>query len=101
MEGAVRKRHHSPEAAEAAAGHERRIMRKRRIHHGPPRDKKYLAWIRTWPCLVCRSSFEIEAAHTGDDGGMSLKSSDYSAIPLCSDCHTQAARSYHRGTKRQ
>ena len=58
------------------------------------RSWRYLAWIRTLPCVICGA--HAEAAHTGNDGGMSMKPSDYSAIPLCSDCHTQSAESYHR-----
>jgi hypothetical protein len=27
---------------------------------------------------------------------MSMKASDYSCIPLCTDCHTTAPDSYHR-----
>jgi hypothetical protein len=27
---------------------------------------------------------------------MALKASDYSCIPLCADCHTQAPHSHHR-----
>lgn len=63
---------------------------------GPARNWKYRAWIRTLPCLACGSTYEVEAAHTGADGGMRQKASDYSCIPLCSDCHTQAPDSHHR-----
>jgi hypothetical protein len=38
----------------------------------------------------------VEAAHTGSDGGMRQKASDYSCIPLCSECHTLAPGAYHR-----
>jgi hypothetical protein len=31
---------------------------------------------------------------------MSMKASDYSCVPLCSDCHTQAPGAYHRVGKR-
>ena len=55
---------------------------------------RYLAWIRTLPCSVC-GAVPSEAAHTGGDGGMKLKASDYSAVPLCADHHTAAADSYH------
>jgi len=37
-----------------------------------------------------------EAAHTGSDGGMSMKASDFSCVPLCADCHRQAPGAYHR-----
>lgn len=67
---------------------------------GPPRDPAYLAWIRDMPCIGCGIEGHSEAAHTGRDGGMSMKASDYSAVPLCSGCHTQAPDAYHRVGKR-
>jgi hypothetical protein len=67
---------------------------------GPPRDEDYKAWIRTLPCIACGIEGRSEAAHTGSDGGMSMKASDYSCVPLCSDCHTQAPGAYHRVGKR-
>jgi hypothetical protein len=63
---------------------------------GPTRCSKFKAWIRTMACACCGSIYQVEAAHTGDDGGAAQKASDYSCIPLCADCHTLAARSYHR-----
>ena len=52
------------------------------------------------PCIGCGVEGRIEAAHTGSDGGMSQKASDYSCVPLCADCHTQAPAAYHRIGKR-
>ena len=60
-----------------------------------PRNARYLRWIRSLPCAVC-GSLPSEAAHTGSNGGMKLKASDYSCIPLCHDHHTAAADSIHR-----
>ena len=31
---------------------------------------------------------------------MSMKASDYSCVPLCSDCHTRGPLAYHRIGKR-
>jgi len=67
---------------------------------GPPRDEAYLEWIREMPCIGCGVEGRSEAAHTGTDGGMSMKASDYSCVPLCSGCHTQAPGAYHRVGKR-
>jgi hypothetical protein len=61
----------------------------------PPRNPKYLAWIRTLPCVVCGSRRGIEAAHTGPHG-MGQKAPDTSAIPLCSTHHRTGKDSYHR-----
>src|SRR5215469_2831194 len=60
----------------------------------PWRDSKYLRWIRTLPCVVCGSTRYIEAAHTGPHG-ISQKSPDSSAIPLCVVHHRTANDSYH------
>ena len=49
---------------------------------GRPRNDEYKAWIRNLPCA-----------------GMSMKSSDYSCVPLCTDCHTQAPGAYQRAGK--
>jgi hypothetical protein len=69
---------------------------RRKPRKGPARNWKYRAWIRTLPCAACGSTSNVEAAHTGNDGGASMKASDYSCIPLCTNCHTMAADSYHR-----
>lgn len=66
------------------------------LGHKPARNAKYRAWIRSLPCVGCGLEPAGEAAHTGVDGGMRQKASDYSCVPLCSDCHTQAPDSYHR-----
>lgn len=69
-------------------------IRHRRIYRGPARNPKYLAWIRTLPCLVCERT-PCHAAHTGSDGGTAQKPSDYSAVPLCADHHVVAVGAYH------
>lgn len=85
----------------AYAVHGRKPMHeaKTETRKGPPRDEAYKAWIRTLPCIGCGKEGASEAAHTGDDGGMSMKASDYSCVPLCSDCHTLRPGAYHRSGK--
>jgi hypothetical protein len=61
----------------------------------PVRNHAYLRWIRSLPCVVCRSRWQIEAAHTGPHG-MGQKSSDLSAIPLCARHHRTGNDSYHK-----
>jgi hypothetical protein len=39
---------------------------------------------------------QSETAHTGRDGGMRMKASDLSYIPLRADCHGLRRDSYHR-----
>jgi hypothetical protein len=63
---------------------------------GPARSWKYKAWIRSLPCAVCDTVRNVEAAHAGEDGGMSQKASDYTCIPLCADHHQHGQDSYHR-----
>jgi len=61
----------------------------------PVRNLRYLAWIRTQPCVVCGSRRGIEASHTGPHG-LGQKSSDLSAIPLCHKHHRTGVDSYHK-----
>ena len=61
----------------------------------PARNPRFLAWIRTLPCLVCGRTMGIEAAHTGAHG-LGQKSSDMSAIPLCRRHHRTGPDSYHK-----
>jgi hypothetical protein len=70
--------------------------RSRPLRKGPARDENYKAWIRTLACCACGHPAPNEAAHTGIDGGMSMKASDYSCVPLCSDCHTRGPLACHR-----
>lgn len=76
------------------APRKRRVL-KRHAKRGPARNYKYRAWIRTLPCLACGQQ-PSEAAHTGTDGGMRQKPSDFTCVPLCSTCHTQGEWAYHR-----
>lgn len=73
-----------------------RRPRRRVTGKGPARNRQYLAWIRTMPCVACGSEFQVQAAHTGSDGGTALKASDYSCCPLCWGCHTGNPRAYHQ-----
>jgi hypothetical protein len=63
---------------------------------GPARNWRYRQWVRSLPCAGCGVEPAGEAAHTGSDGGMAQKASDYSCVPLCTNCHTQSADAYHR-----
>src|ERR1035438_8866768 len=73
---------------------ERKPRRKERL--GPSRDSCYRAWVRTLPCVACGSRWQSEAAHTGSEGGMSQKASDYSCVPLCRNCHTAGRTAFRR-----
>jgi hypothetical protein len=61
----------------------------------PVRHPGYLRWIRTLPCSVCHTTRAVEAAHTGPHG-LSQKSSDLCAIPLCVRHHRTGDDSYHK-----
>ena len=79
-------------------------VRKMRLQprRGPDRSPEYLAWIRTLECVVCArvsgGATVVEAAHTNALGsrGMGQKTTDFSAIPLCTAHHREARDSYHR-----
>ena len=66
----------------------------------PVRQPAYLRWIRSLPCSVCGTNRTVEAAHTGPHG-VSQKSSDRSAIPLCARHHRTGQDSYHKLGPRQ
>lgn len=61
----------------------------------PIRNPQYLRWVRSLPCAVCGAMRHVEAAHTGPRG-LSQKSSDTSAIPLCARHHRTGDDSYHK-----
>lgn len=52
----------------------------------PGRCKEYLEYISESPCYVCLK--DAEAHHT-DVGGIGLKGSDFSCIPLCREHHRE------------
>ena len=51
-------------------------------------------------CLAFAAALNApsEAAHSGSDGGMSMKASDYSCVPLCVACHRTGQHAYHTAT---
>lgn len=51
----------------------------------PARDKKYLKWIKTKPCVRCGRPADDPHHIFGSSG--SLKSSDYHTVPVCRECH--------------
>lgn len=59
----------------------------------PERDPEYLEYIRTRPCLCCGKQHRSDAHHLKDNrlGGISQKSPDWSAMPLCHNCHLNIA----------
>jgi hypothetical protein len=61
----------------------------------PQRKSRYLAWIRTQPCVVSAVPRGIEAADTGPHG-LGQKSPNSSAIPLCYKHHRTGQDSYHK-----
>lgn len=66
------------------------------------KDDRYLARIRTLPCVVCGCAQCTEAAHIrfslSHDGptGIGRRPDDRWALPLCGDCH----RRQHSGGER-
>lgn len=73
-----------------------------RNSHRADADRRFpthLAWLRKRPCLlagkpghVCEG--KMEASHSDADGskGLSLKSADFTAVPLCSAAHREKDR---------
>jgi len=55
----------------------------------PDRDESYLRHIRQQPCIVCGCRGGIEAHHSKIKGfgGLGGKTPDWTAVPLCHNCH--------------
>lgn len=55
----------------------------------PERDSEYLNYVRSLPCICCGKQHRSDAHHLKDNrlGGISQKSPDWSAMPLCHECH--------------
>jgi hypothetical protein len=54
----------------------------------PQRIPAYLRFIKSFACLVCNRTWNIDPCHTGPKG-LSQKSCDLSCIPLCRKCHDE------------
>lgn len=52
------------------------------------RDKKYLRDVSNHNCSWCGMTYSSDSHHLFGSYG-SLKTSDYTTIPLCRDCHTR------------
>jgi hypothetical protein len=57
-----------------------------RSSKGPPRDPAFLAYVRRWPCVLCRRTGRTEPHHFGRHG-TGTKCSDYEVTPLCTEHH--------------
>jgi hypothetical protein len=61
-------------------------------------SKKYLVWIRSNECFLCKHPAETAhhiRKHT--DGGVALKPSDCFTVPLCHYCHDRVHKNpYYR-----
>jgi len=55
----------------------------------PIRSAKHLAYVRTLPCCVCGNDQDIQAHHLTHirSNGISVKSDDSLAVPLCGENH--------------
>lgn len=62
------------------------------------RNNKYLAWVRSMPCLVCGTDQQIHAHHLIGHGtsGMGTKSSDLLTMPLCTEHHHELHTHGHK-----
>ena len=74
--------------------------RRSKPRRGRERDSKYLAWLRTKPCFICRldrlvQTSPTEAAHVGLRG-LGQKCHDREAVPLCGEHHRLGPDSHHQ-----
>lgn len=59
------------------------------------RDPQYLEFVRSFPCIVCKAKEAVHAHHV-DTGGLGVKGSDFSSVPLCHLHHTGGDASIHK-----
>jgi hypothetical protein len=63
------------------------------------RDKKYMEWIKTLPCIICQRNTPSDPHHT-KTGGKGIKACDYTCVPLCHkhhvEIHTVGTRTFQR-----
>jgi hypothetical protein len=53
-------------------------------------SRKYIAWIKTRPCIICGSPAEPHHIKgVGNLSGGAMKAPDWAVIPLCHPCHRQ------------
>jgi len=52
-------------------------------------DAKYLKWLRTQPCAICKAYPPSQACHIrlGGVGGVGMKPV-FSSCPMCASCHS-------------
>jgi hypothetical protein len=53
------------------------------------RMPRYLEYIRTLPCVICKTTYDIQAAHVRyiAPSGTGIKPSDQHVLSLCQPCH--------------
>ena len=52
----------------------------------PVRDRRYLQFIKRFPCVACSGTRCVDPCHTGPHG-IGQKSSDMHTLPFCRKCH--------------
>ena len=52
----------------------------------PLRDRKWLNYVATLPCAVCRTTEAVVPAHIGHSS-ISMKDDDFAVLPLCFQHH--------------
>ena len=62
-------------------------------HYIPERDEKYLDYVRSQPCICCGIQHRSHAHHAKIPKYVSnsKKTPDWTAIPLCQQCHLEGA----------
>ena len=59
------------------------------------RDRAYLRWVASQPCIACGVEGFSQAAHANYGKGMAMKTSDHETFPLCAPhwgipgCHVE------------
>jgi hypothetical protein len=68
------------------------------LKDAPKRSGKYLRWVASLPCAHCGRIGYSQAAHANEGKGLSMKTGDNTAMPLCAEslgrlgCHSMLDR---------
>jgi hypothetical protein len=60
------------------------------------KDKKYIKYIESLPCVVGMDCYGDIVAHHVEAGGVGMKCSDYRTISTCQNHHTPGDESIHK-----
>ena len=62
------------------------------------RDKRYLSYVRSYPCLTCGGEAQAHHVQFAGTRGVGMKVGDEHCVPLCALCHYELHNFGHEKT---